>query len=423
MKGIRSTGKDSSWEVTSLYFNMISLLIEDDSEDEEENFETKSIFKDIFVDFDIKEKDEINNNINIKSDNNDNIESNNNDNNNNDNINKPKNENENNKDNSKVINNNGKVEENNNYDEIKDKNGEKTKNLSENKVPKDFNLAYKYANYLTLKNRSYGTYILAMMNDYNINSKLFSCEENINFFRSTSDTNVDTINRVELSRKLYEKKKYKSAFLIILELSYEGHEDSLPNIIALLTKRQIFKSHEYQKYLTYYFIELGLKLEYYDLFFLSLSAKFFYKEQNYNRAIELYKLLINHAGGNDKNFYIAEGFFNLGLMENFGFGLPQNLTKSYNFFDKAEKYDISSHYPIKSIKFVNKIMRIFGSNQYKEEIYFDNKTNNNITNQGIVNNFLGNINLLSMAAIIFLLFYGWFFFNLKYQDIDTNNIA
>ena len=416
LKGIRSTGKDSSWEVTSLYFNMISLLIEDDSEDEDDNFETKSIFKDIFVDFDIKEKDEINNNINIEGNNKEN-----------NNIQDNKNNNQKNYvDNSDTKNTNTNNEnnlDNNNYDKLKEENIEKPKNLFENKVPKDFDLAYKYANYLTLKNRSYGTYILAMMNDYNINSKLFSCEENLNFFRSTSDTNVDTVNRVELARKLYENKKYKSAFLIILELSYEGHEDSLPNIIALLTKRQIFKNHDYQKYLTYYFIELGLKLEYYDLFFLSLSAKFFYKEQNYNRAIELYKLLINHAGGNDKNFYIAEGFFNLGLMENFGFGLPQNLTKSYNFFDKAEKYDISSHYPIKSIKFVNKIMRIFGSNQYKEEIYFDNKTNNNITNQGIVNNFLGNINLLSMAAIIFLLFYGWFFFNLKYQDIDTNNIA
>ena len=44
LKGIRNSGKESSWEVTSLYFNMISLLIEDDSEDEEEFFETKSIF-------------------------------------------------------------------------------------------------------------------------------------------------------------------------------------------------------------------------------------------------------------------------------------------------------------------------------------------------------------------------------------------
>ena len=71
-----------------------------------------------------------------------------------------------------------------------------------------------------------------------------------------------------------------------MELAFEGHEDSIPNIIALLTKRQIFKNHDYQKYLIYYFIELGLRLEYYDLFFLSLSAKFFYKEQNYKKAIE-----------------------------------------------------------------------------------------------------------------------------------------
>jgi len=400
LKGIRNSGKESSWEVTSLYFNMISLLIEDDSEDEEEFFETKSIFNDMFVDFDIKEKDEINNNINI----------------------------ENEKDNKKGINdksnantdkkdNTGKVIDLNNLDKLNDDKEPKTKKLFDNKVPKDFNLAYKYANYLTLKNRSYGTYILAMMNDYNINAKLFSCEENLNFFRATSETNEDTINRVEIVRKLYENKKYRSAFLIMMELAYEGYEDSIPNVIALLTKRQIFKNHDYQKYLTYYFIELGLKLEYYDLFFLSLSAKFFYKEQDYKKSIELYKLLINHAGGNDKKTYIAEGFFNLGLMENFGYGLAKNITKSNNFFEKSEKYDITTHYPVKIIRFINRILKLMGDKNYKEEaIYFSNKTSNDTNaNKGFFNRFFNKINIFSFAVTIFLVFYGWFFFNLKYQ--------
>ena len=412
LKGIRSSGKDSSWEVTSLYFNMISLLIEDDSEDENENFETKSIFNDIFINFDIREKDEINNNIDINTK----LE--------NENDNKENNNLNNNKDNKNNNDNINKIIENNNLDNLKDE-IEKPKKSIDNKVPKDFNLAYKYANYLTLKNRSYGTYILAMMNDYNINSKLFSCEENLNFFRSTSDTNEDTIYRVYLARDLYEKKRYKSAFLIIMELAYEVHEDSIPNVVSLLTKRQIFKNHDYQKYLTYYFIELGLKLEYFDLFFLSLSAKFFYKEKNYKKAIELYKLLINHAGGNDKKFYIAEGFFNLGLMENFGYGLTRNLTKSNNFFEKAEKYDISTHYPIKSVRFLNKIMRIFRNNK-DDDIYFNNKTSDESNiNKGLFGNFIGSINILSFAVTTFLLFYGWFFFNLKYQDVDldTNDNA
>ena len=393
LRGIRSSGKESSWEVTSLYFNMISLLIEDDSEDEEDNFETKSIFNDIFVDFDIKEKDEINNNINI------------------DDINAKNHKN--------INDGNNKDKKYNSGNE----NTQKPKNLFDNKVPKDFNLAYKYANYLTLKNRSYGTYILAMMNDYNINSKLFSCEENLIFFRSTSETNDETISRVKLARNLYDKKRYKSAFLIILELAYEGHEDSLQNIIALLIKRQIFKNHDYQKYLTYYFIELGLKLEYYDLFFLSMSAKFFYKEKKYKKAIDLYKLLINHAGGNDNKFYIAEGFFNLGIMESFGYGLPKNLTKSYKFFEKAENYDASSHYPIKSVKFMNKLLRIFGNdNQYSEDIYLNNKTINETNkNKGRFKMIFEKINILTLAITAFLAFYGWFFFNLKFQDIDTNN--
>ena len=423
LKGIRNSGKESSWEATSLYFNMISLLIEDDSEDEEELFETKSIFNNMFVDFDIKEKDEINNNINIE---NDKDKNNNKDKDNNKGINDKSNTNTNintKKDEKQNSNNNdkkgytGKVTDISNLDNLKDETEPKTKKLFDNKVPKDFNLAYKYANYLTLKNRSYGTYILAMMNDYNINSKLFSCEENLNFFRATSQTNDDTMNRVEIARKLYENKKYRSSFLIMMELAYEGHEDSIPNVIALLTKRQIFKNHDYQKYLTYYFIELGLRLEYYDLFFLSLSAKFFYKEQNYRKSIELYKLLINHAGGNDKKVYISEGFFNLGLMENFGYGLTKNITKSNNFFEKAEKYDINTHYPIKIIKFINRILKLMGNKNYKEEtIYYTNKTSNDTnTNKGFLIKFFDKINIFSIAVTIFLLFYGWFFFSLKFQ--------
>ena len=433
LKGIRSSKKDSSWEITSLYFNMISMLIEDDSEDEEENYEFKSIFNDMFVDFDINEIDEINDNLNLLTDKKEKKEK--------------KDSKENKKDKKDKINNdkNNKIKEkeklkekntkNTNSKEEKDiinkiidkdKSKDKDKEIVNSKVPKDFNLAYKYANYLTLKNRSYGTYILAMMNDYNINSKLFSCEENLNFFRSTSDTNVDTINRIKLSRKLYENKKYKSSFLIMMELALEGHEDSLPNVVSILIKRQIFKEHGYQKYLTYYFIELGIKLEYFDLYFLSLGASFFFKEKKYDKAIELYKLLINHAGGNDKKLYVAEGFFNLGLMENFGYGIPKNLTKSNNFFEKAEKYESNCYYPIWSVRLINKFMKLFGKGDYSyNESLFKNEKiiagNNTFGKFGKIKIILEKINLFSVAVFFFLVFYGWFFFNLKFQGSDSDN--
>ena len=418
LKGIRSSKKDSSWEMTSLYFNMISLLIEDDSEDEEENFEFRSIFNDMFIDFDIDEKDEINGNLNLLTEKKNKKE------------NKEKeeikdNNKEKDKDKEKNMNNNNKNKEGNINNKLKDAK-DKDKETTNTKVPKDFNLAYKYANYLTLKNRSYGTYILAMMNDYNINSKLFSCEENLNFFRSTSDTNIDTINRVKLSRKLYENKKYKSAFLIMMELALEGHEDSLPNVVSVLIKRKIFNDNDYQKYLTHYFIELGLKLEYFDLYFLSLGASFFFKEKKYDKSIELYKLLINHAGGNDKKLYVAEGFFNLGLMENFGYGIPKNLTKSKNFFEKAEKYESNCYYPVKGIKLINKIWEFFGRNK-ERKIENKNETiivvGKNVTYKGFgkVKLVLEKINILSVAVFFFLIFYGWFFFNIKFQGSDSDN--
>ena len=451
LKGIRSSKKDSSWEITSLYFNMISLLIEDDSEDEEENIEFRDIFNDMFIDFDINERDEINNNLNLltekkqkqkKEETKNNIKNNNKD--KNDKLNKdsvPKDKNEDVKitDKKKETNlkedkdkkENDKKDKDKKDKDKKDKNkteiDKKDKEVIDSKVPKDFNLAYKYANYLTLKNRSYGTYILAMMNFYNINAKLFSCEENLHFFRATSDTNVETINRVRLSRKLYESKRYKSAFLIMMELAFEGHEDSIPNVVSVLIKRQIFKEHEFQKYLTHYFIELGLKLEYYDLYFLSLGASFYYKEKKYDKAIEMYKLLINHAGGNDKKLYIAEGFFNLGLMENFGYGIPKNLTKSKNFFEKAEKYESNCYYPTWWVNLLNKLLKIFGKGE-------DDYNNSLIKNETIIIDknttfgkfrtiklFFKKINILSVAVFFFLIFYGWFFFNLKFQGSDNNN--
>ena len=361
----------------------------------------------------IQIKDEINNNLNLLTEK------------------KNKKEKEeikdNNKDKDKNININNKNKEGNINNKLKDtKDKDKDKETTNTKVPKDFNLAYKYANYLTLKNRSYGTYILAMMNDYNINSKLFSCEENLNFFRSTSDTNIDTVNRVKLSRKLYENKKYKSAFLIMMELALEGHEDSLPNVVSVLIKRKIFNDNDYQKYLTHYFIELGLKLEYFDLYFLSLGASFYFKEKKYDKSIELYKLLINHAGGNDKKLYVAEGFFNLGLMENFGYGIPKNLTKSKNFFEKAEKYESNCYYPVKGIKLINKIWEFFGRNK-EGNIEGKNETtiiiDKNVTYKGFgkVKLVLGKINILSVAVFFFLIFYGWFFFNIKFQGSDSDN--
>ena len=214
----------------------------------------------------------------------------------------------------------------------------------------------------------------------------------------------------------------------MMELALEGYEDSLPNIVSLLIKRKIFNDNEYQKYLTYYFIELGLKLEYFDLYFLSLGASFFMKEKKYNKSIELYKLLINHAGGNDKKLYIAEGFFNLGLMENFGYGIPKNLTKSKNFFEKAEKYESNCYYPVRGVKLINKIFEFFGKRngnleqiQKKNETIFVDKNNSTYKGFGKIKIFLEKINVLSIAVFFFLIFYGWFFFNIKFQGSDTDN--
>ena len=121
----------------------------------------------------------------------------------------------------------------------------------------------------------------------------------------------------------------------------------------------------------------------------------------------MYKLLINHAGGNDKKLYIAEGFFNLGLMENFGYGIPRNLTKSKNFFEKAEKYESNCYYPTWWVNLLNKFLKFFGKDEY-------DYNNINIKNETIIVNknttygkfrtikiFFEKINILSVAVFFF----------------------
>ena len=151
---------------------------------------------------------------------------------------------------------------------------------------------------------------------------------------------------------------------------------------------------------------------------------FFFKEKKYKKAIDLYKLLINHAGGNDKKLYIAEGFFNLGLIENFGYGIPKNITKSKNFFDKAEKYESNCYYPVWSINVMNKFMKIFGKNEDYMDILNKNESlniNNKTKGFSKISYFFENINVLNIAVFFFLIFYGWFFFNLKFQGSDNDS--
>ena len=282
---------------------------------------------------------------------------------------------------------------------------------NDDNIIKNFDMAYKYANYLTLNRRAYGVYILAMMNEYHINDKLFPCEENLLFFRISSYTNVYFANRIKLSQKLYENKNYRGTFLIQMELAYEGQEDSLTNVVALLVNKNIFKNLDYQKYLIYYFIELNLILKNYDLYFLEIAANFFYKEKNYKKAIEMNKLLINKGGGNGKEFYIAEGFFNLGIMENFGKGVIKNVTKAYEFYKKAETYEIDCKYLMLGMRIMNKLINIFNLKINEGEINENKEETEEKENKS-----LSKINLLSISGIGFLLFYTWFYFNLKFQE-------
>jgi hypothetical protein len=93
----------------------------------------------------------------------------------------------------------------------------------------DFSSAYKYANMVTLKGHTFGTYMFAMLNEYQLGSVVKTCEISIEFFKQVSERNLTAKKKFDLAYKLYKDGYYKIAALIYLELAEEGFEVIYPN--------------------------------------------------------------------------------------------------------------------------------------------------------------------------------------------------
>jgi TPR repeat protein len=88
----------------------------------------------------------------------------------------------------------------------------------------DFANAYKYSNYITAKGHTYGTYVFAMLNEYQLGSVVKSCEITIEFFKQVAERNLISKNKFDLAAKVYKEGNYKIAALLFIELAEEGFE-------------------------------------------------------------------------------------------------------------------------------------------------------------------------------------------------------
>ena len=271
-------------------------------------------------------------------------------------------------------------------------------NLIENNKFIDIKKAYQFSNFLTINNHLYGTYVFAMMNHYNINSALHSEELNYKFF---AERHILNRKRFDYAIKFYKDKKYKTAYLLFLELGFEGMKNCMLNAAILLIKYNIFIDKKYQNYLSKKFLKFSINNEN-NLFAIYNYALLNYNTKNYKKAIKYYIGLINYAAAIGNKFYISNGYFNLGLMENFGLGLKKNLTKANEFYNLSIKYEENSRFPFLIINFYNKFVVLFEEGIIK--VLFKK-----------IKNLFFKIGIHSILTIVFCFFFIWFYYNLSTQ--------
>ena len=247
-----------------------------------------------------------------------------------------------------------------------------------NEIKHDYKTAYSYANQIAAKGHTFGSYLFAMMNEYNIGSVINSCDITINFFQNVADKSITSKNNFNLANDYYLHKHYKSAFLLYLELAEEGIELGQLNTALLLKNYDIFIDKNYQKFLTLKFMKMAKnkgnilsKIMLADFYFTGYGEL----KQNFQKAKKLYESAYSSIGIN--KFYQAHILFNIGLMYNFGYGVDKNTTIASNYFLQGIKFEKYIKYPYLLVRILNKFYDLefssFVKNQIKNvfNFYFD----------------------------------------------------
>jgi hypothetical protein len=67
------------------------------------------------------------------------------------------------------------------------------------------------------------------------------------------------------------------------------------------------------------------------------------------KAYELYIKVVE--SGSETSFYTSHAYFNLGIMNAFGEGVPRNYTKALRFYNLSTNYEPNSYYPALAMKY------------------------------------------------------------------------
>ena len=295
----------------------------------------------------------------------------------------------------------------------------------------NLNIAYKYASFLSNALHSfYGDYFFAMMNYYNIDSHLINyCGVNLKLFKRIAEENENGLHLYTYALQLYKNKKYKNAFLILLDLAEQGYESALNSVSILLKKYTLLKDKSFQKYLFVKYASTAQQHCNDNYYIMIILADFFFEENDYEQAVYYYKQIItkatvdtehnkdnkplssgssssnnnNNANKKGNSFYLAHSYYKLGYMANYGLGMDKNITKANYYFDMARKEEDVTKYPVFFIKVYNKLNSIIENGEViVYAMWF------------IVRFVFSRINIC--VLVIFVLVYGWFYYDLKMQE-------
>ena len=123
----------------------------------------------------------------------------------------------------------------------------------------DIPSAYKYGNILAGKAHTFGTYLFAAMNDYNLGSSLESCEMAVEFYKTVAERNSFSTQKYSQANAAYKKGFYKTAALLYLELAEEGHQFADINSAILFYNHDIFSNSTFNYFNSFNFLERQVK--------------------------------------------------------------------------------------------------------------------------------------------------------------------
>lgn len=121
--------------------------------------------------------------------------------------------------------------------------------LEDNGITKvDVPTSYKYANIIASKSHTFGTYMFAALNDYNLGSTIQTCEIANEFYKAVSERNVVSRNKNNAANYAYKQGFYRTAALIYSELAEEGIVFSDINTGVLFYYYNIFNNQTFNDY-------------------------------------------------------------------------------------------------------------------------------------------------------------------------------